>query len=314
MALKNKTENVVCDNCAGSGGPVLKASPRGETMRSDCNKIGTWNVLSLNMPGKLANVLKEMKRMGVGIMGVAEIFWDKEGDFPTQLPESDGGDKYHVFYSGGKRKRRGVGVIVREEVVKSVMMWEPISERIMIMKLKVAPINMLIVQIYAPCEDDKEEEKDRFYERLDQVVADYSKGRECMVVMGDFNGKVGDSKEVDTVGPFGLGERNDNGERVVEFCKRYNLFATNTWFQQKRSAQWTWKSPGEVDPVKNQIDYVLLNKRVRNCIQNSKSRPGADCVSDHNPAIITIMPSITLVRTRRKTAPSPINKSRQFRA
>ena len=72
-------------------------------------------------------------------------------------------------------------MIVREEVVKSVMMWEPISERIMIMKLKVAPINMLIVQIYAPCEDDKEEEKDRFYERLDQVVADYSKGRECMV-------------------------------------------------------------------------------------------------------------------------------------
>ena len=31
-------------------------------------------------------------------------------------------------------------------------------------EIKVAPINMLIVQIYAPCEDDKEEEKDRFYE------------------------------------------------------------------------------------------------------------------------------------------------------
>ena len=27
--------------------------------------------------------------------------------------------------------------------------------KVMIMKLKVAPINMLIVQIYAPCEDDK---------------------------------------------------------------------------------------------------------------------------------------------------------------
>src|SRR6267154_1201624 len=94
------------------------------------------------MPGKLANVLKEMKRMRVGIMGVAETFWDKEGCFPTQLPESEGGDKYNVFYSGGKKKRTGVGVIVREEVVKSVLMWKPISERIMIMKLKVAPINI----------------------------------------------------------------------------------------------------------------------------------------------------------------------------
>ena len=107
MALKNKTENVVCDNCTGSGGPVQKKSPRGETMRSDCNKIGTWNVRSLNMPGKLANVLKEMKRMGVGIMGVAETFWEKEGDFTTQLPESEGGDKYHVFYSGGKGNGEG---------------------------------------------------------------------------------------------------------------------------------------------------------------------------------------------------------------
>ena len=59
------------------------------------------------MPGKLANVLKEMKRKRVGIMGVAETFWNKEGSFPTQLPESEGGDKYQVFYSGGKKKRRG---------------------------------------------------------------------------------------------------------------------------------------------------------------------------------------------------------------
>ena len=277
----------------------------------ECNKIGTWNVRSLNMPGKIENVLKEMKRMRVGIMGVAEIFWTKEGSFPTQLPESEGGDKYHVFYSGGKRKRRGVGVIVREEVVKSVMMWEPISERIMIMKLKVAPINMLIVQIYAPCEDDKEEEKDRFYERLDQVIAEYRKGRECVVVMGDFNGKVGDSKVDDTVGPFGLGERNDNGERVVEFCKRHNLFATNTWFQQKRSAQWTWKSPGEVDPVKNQIDYVLVDKRFRNGIQNSKSRPGADCGSDHNPVIITMKIRLQRVKKSKKKAKWNINKLRK---
>ena len=73
-------------------------------------------------------------------------------------------------------------------MVKSVMLWEPISERIMIMRLKVTPINMLIVQIiYAPCEDDEGDEKDRFCERLDQVKREYRKGRECVVVMGDFN-------------------------------------------------------------------------------------------------------------------------------
>ena len=66
-------------------------------------------------------------------------------------------------------------MIVREEVVKSVMMCEPISDRIMVMRLKMAPINVLLVQIYAPCEDAKEEEKERFYERLDQVIGEYRK-------------------------------------------------------------------------------------------------------------------------------------------
>jgi len=73
-----------------------------------------------------------------------------------------------------------------------------------------------------------------------------------IVVMGDFNGKVGDNREEDIVGPFGIGVRNDNGERVVNFSKRHNLFVTNTWFQQKRSAQHTWISPYK--ETKNQID------------------------------------------------------------
>ena len=104
--------------------------------------------------------------------------------------------------------------------------------------------------------------------------------------MEDFNGKVyiGDSREEDTIGPFGVLVRNDNGERVVNFCKRHNLFATNTWFQQRKSAQHKWISPDKV--IKNQIDFVLVDKRFRNGIQNSKSMPGADCDSDHNHVVV----------------------------
>ena len=55
------------------------------------------------------------------------------------------------------------------DVGKSVLMCEPISERSIVMRLKAAPVNILIVQIYAPCEEAKEEEKEEFYEMLDQV-------------------------------------------------------------------------------------------------------------------------------------------------
>ena len=141
---------------------------------------------------KIANIINEMKRMGVGILGVAETCREGVGSFPAELPEDVGGDKYTVFYSGERKNRRGVGMIVTKEVEKSIMMWEPISERIMIMRLKMAPVNLLIVQIYAPCEIEKDEEKERFYERVDQVIKEHRKGRECLIVMGDFNGKVGE--------------------------------------------------------------------------------------------------------------------------
>ena len=31
----------------------------------------------------------------------------------------------------------------------------------------------------------------------------------------------------------------------------------------------------------NQIDYILCSQRWRSCIQSAKTRPGADCDSDH---------------------------------
>src|SRR5437867_12589771 len=183
-------------------------------------------------------------------------------------------------------------------------MCEPISDRITIMRLKMTPINVLVVQTYATNEDD-EEEKDRLYGRLDQLIKDYKKGRECVIVMGDFNGKVGENREEDTIGPFGAGVRNDNGERVVNFCKRHNLFATNTWFQQRKSAQHTWISPDKV--TKNQIDFVLVDKRYRNHILNSKSMPGADCDSDHNPVVVKMKIRLQRVKKAKKTVKWNVN-------
>ena len=80
------------------------------------------------------------------------------------------------------------------------------------------------------------------------------------MVVGDFNGKVGCNKEMDIVGPFGLGERSGNGERVINLCRGHGMFVTNTWFEQKKSARYTW-CDSQNKSVKNQIDYVLVDKR-----------------------------------------------------
>ena len=47
----------------------------------------------------------------------------------------------------------------------------------------------------------------------------------------------------------------DRGEKLVEFCKRRNLYVANTWFCQDKRRRYTWKSPG--DRGRYQIDYIF---------------------------------------------------------
>src|SRR5688572_18071825 len=102
-----------------------------------------------------------------------------------------------TWFSGGDKNKTGVGMIVTGEVARSVLICEPNSERIMIMRLKMKPLNVLILQIYTLCEDAEEEkdEKEQFYERLDQTLRECKKGEECLVVIGDYNGKIAIIKE-----------------------------------------------------------------------------------------------------------------------
>ena len=78
---------------------------------------------------------------------------------------------------------------------------------------------------------------------------------------------------------FGLGIQNEAGQRLIEFCQENALVIANTLFQQHKRRLYTWTSPdGE---HQNQIDYILCSQRWRSSIQSAKTRPGADCGSDH---------------------------------
>ena len=52
-----------------------------------------------------------------------------------------------------------------------------------------------------------------------------------------------------------------------------------TLFQQHKRRLYTWTSPD--GQHRNQIDYILCSQRWRSSIQSVKTRPGADCGSDH---------------------------------
>ena len=102
--------------------------------------------------------------------------------------------------------------------------------------------------------------------------------RDLDITIGDWNAKIGSQETPGVTGKFGLGVQNKAVQRLIEFCQENALVIANTFFQHKRRL-YTWTSPDS--QYRNQIDYILCNQRWRSSIQSTKTRPGADCGSDH---------------------------------
>ena len=250
------------------------------------HKIGTWNVRTMNT-GKLDIVKREMERTKVEILGISELKWTEMGHFQS--------DEYKVFFCGQDHVRRnGVAIICDKDTSRCVMGYKPISDRIISIRLDGHPVRTTIIQIYAPTSAASEDDIEDFYGRLQDLIDTVPRG-DVLITMGDWNAKIGDKAVEGISGTHGLGDRNEAGERMIEFCEANQLIATNTWFKQPRRRLYTWTSPDGMH--RNQIDYILIQKRWRSMIKSAKTMPGADCGTDHELLVATIQ--VKLKKTKK---------------
>ena len=140
------------------------------------------------------------------------------------------------------------------------------------------PFNIMVIQAYAPTSNAEEAEVERFYEDL-QDLLELTPQKDVLFMIGDWNAKVGSQETPAVTGKFGFGVQNQAGQRLIEFCQENALVIANTLFQQYKRRIYTWASPD--GHYQNQIDYILCSQRWRSSIQSAKTRPGADCGSDH---------------------------------
>ena len=239
-------------------------------------RIATWNVKTLNeetKPEKVENIKKEAARLGLGILGMCEMRWIGTGK--VQL------DGYTIIYSGEQKRMRGVGIMLDKDHSKALKGYWALSSRVLLVKLSAKPLDINIIQAYAPTAESSEEDLEQFYSDIETALK-HCKSFENTIIQGDFNAKVGKGFPNGNLGNFGLGERNERGDKLVEWAMANNFIIGNTIFQQPRRRLWTWKSPSG---HKNQIDYILIKKRFQNALLSCKTYPGADCNSDHVPVV-----------------------------
>ena len=140
------------------------------------------------------------------------------------------------------------------------------------------PFNITVIQVYAPTSNSAETEVERFYEDL-QDLLELTPQKDVLFIIGDWNAKVGSQETHGVTGKFYLGVQNEAGQRLIQFGQENTLIIANTLFQQHKSRLYTWTSPD--GQHQNQIDYILCSQKWRSSIQSAKTRPGADCGSDH---------------------------------
>ena len=100
------------------------------------------------------------------------------------------------------------------------------------------PFSITVIQVYASTSNAEEAEVEQFYEDL-QDLLELTPKKDILFIKGDWNAKVGSQETPGVTGKFGLGIRNEAGQRLIEFCQANALVIANTLFQQHRRRLYT---------------------------------------------------------------------------
>ena len=97
-----------------------------------------------------------------------------------------------------------------------------------------------IIQVYAP-QGRPTAEKNEFYQQQ-QGLVDEMKYSDNVILRGDFNGHVGCERlnYEENIGTHSIGNRNEGGQRLLDFAQVNNLKIMTAFFQHRESHKWTW--------------------------------------------------------------------------
>ena len=266
-----------------TGKPFNTKNPTGNTQRLKLAKniltVGTWNVQTLWAAGKLELLRNEMKRFRYDIIGISEVRWTGKG-------ETSNGD--FIWSGQEKLHMRGVGFLLGEQAKKALIGYNPISSRVNSARFAAMPFDITVIHTYyAPTSSSSDEDIESFYSDVEDALTQTDK-KDIIILTGDWNAKIGQDNTdwTSVMGKYGYGDRNERGERLLEFATLHNLFICNTRFEQKPNGKWTWASPDGIH--RNMIDLILIQQRWKTSVINCRTFHSADIISDHSLVLCNI--------------------------
>lgn len=259
-------------------------------------QVGTWNVRGLgNKETELNNELANKK------VDVAVVTETKKKLSGTKELEN-----YVMVYSGVPQYKRaacGVAILLHNQWKSKIVSYSYISERMVTLRMKTERGHLTVVGVYAP-EEGKYDETLLFYESLQKVLNTHIR-TDYVIVAGDLNARVGSTPIPGVVGCFGEDVINRNGQELRQFASFNKLKITNTFFRKKDIYKYTWIARG----YRSLIDYVIVNEKMKNLIQDTRVYRGPEIGSDH----YLVISEIKLLRRWKKFRTKTINSEEVYK-
>ena len=167
-----------------------------------------------------------MARVNINILGISKLKWTGMGKFNS--------DDHYIYYCGQESLRRyGVAFIVNRRVRNAVLGCNLKNGRMICVHFQGKPFNITVIQVYAPTTNAKETEVEWFLWRPIRPSRTKTK-KDVLFIIGDWSAKVGSQEIPGVTGKFGLGVKNEAGQRLKEFYQENALVIPKTLFNNTR--------------------------------------------------------------------------------
>ena len=269
-------------------------------------KVACWkskamlNLADSSRPeSRSALVAHELSRFDVDIAALSKVRFPEEGC----LKEKGAG--YTIYRSGKpstEKRLSGVGFTVRTSIVSKLeTLPSRHSDGIASMRL---PLNieqhLTLFSVCSPTLRAEPAEKERFYFDLRSLLQS-TPAADKVLILGDFNARVGRDTEAwkGVLGRHGVGNCNDNGRLLLEFCSEQQLTITSTIFQQRDNLKTTWMHPRS--KLWRLLDFVLVRRSDLKDVLHTRVMPSAECHTDQR--LVRYKPNLQFKPKPKKSGP-----------
>ena len=92
--------------------------------------------------------------------------------------------------------RKGVAVVLRNDVVKGFTKVECYSDGLMFVQIRAKPVDFVLLKMYMLTTNHDDDEIEKLYEQISEILHQKGRGQVNAIVMGDFNSIVGKDLQI----------------------------------------------------------------------------------------------------------------------